>query len=80
MNMTPAEKAKELIVLYKNTVIENSSNNMAKQCAIITVTEIIDSIPTTPVIKNKFYRNYGFRIEDAIKYWQSVLEHLKNYK
>lgn len=79
--MTPKEKAKELVQNYLYKVIEfayaeTDYKQLAKQCALIAVDEILKANPIieTRVIKNgcswiesKTNINYWFEVKQAIK-------------
>ncbi|MEI6186952.1 MAG: hypothetical protein WCP46_00420 [Alphaproteobacteria bacterium] len=47
--MNPKEKAKELVYKYHNTICSVIDHDMAKQCALIAVDEIIKSRPLQPM-------------------------------
>jgi hypothetical protein len=70
--MTPQEKAKELVEKMINTYNTTSDfvyNSTAKQCALITVEEIISAMPTQPS---------GSETEriDALFFWVEVKEEI----
>lgn len=67
--MTPKEKAEELVDKYRNTIMSFLSDNMkdmnAKQCALISVDEIIKS----------HIHNEGVR---HLKWWGEVKQEIEN--
>jgi hypothetical protein len=65
--MTPKEKAKELIEKYQFVYIQNyTSKHDVKQCALIVVDEIIDT-----VIGNDWS-------DPILPYWEEVKEEIEN--
>ena len=88
--MTEKEKAKELVekfynaqvaVLNKNgtTEFETVEWEIAKQSAIITVDEIINSRPLEPIIRrNPYFEQISDRVEEAIEHWQQVKTEIEN--
>lgn len=67
-------KAEELVSMYWNTKVETphvresiASKELAKQCALIAVYEIIKSNP------HKFYT----QVSSTISYWQEVKQEIK---
>jgi len=72
--MTPQEKAEELFMMYVNKGMNQIKpvinrvirKEMAKQCALIAVDEIIKSSPQEP-------RSYT----DTMLYWQEVKEEIE---
>jgi hypothetical protein len=74
--MTPQEKAEELYFKYSMKGLEEIKSilnrvvrkNIAKQCALIAVNEIIDSSPM-------YYT--GFEFESNLEYWQQVKTEIK---
>lgn len=64
--MTPKEKARELFDKMDNVV--GGGNYDAKQYALITVDEILDSCPM-------YYT--GFEYESNLEYWQEVKTEIK---
>ncbi len=75
MELTPKEKAKELVQRYIDEAYQEDENNLytpiAKQCALIAIDEIIKSL-----------ENYGKEsdelqnMENDFRYWQEVKEEL----
>ena len=84
--MTPKEEAKELVDKYLNASFNCKDCDMpfcdvpctmlsiteAKECALIAVNEIINSIPTQP-------SNSKMERLDAITFWMLVKEEIKTY-
>ena len=62
--MTPKEKAEELIVNYKMQIIKLNYDE-AKQCAIIAVNEVIDTL-------------YYNRLDSGVTYWEEVKQEIEN--
>ena len=71
MELTPKEKAKELVEKFSDLEDGEMYIGKAKQCALITVDEIINSL-----------ENYGKEsdelqnMENDFRYWQEVKEDL----
>ena len=75
--MTPKEKAEELIGKYNLLVhIEfgGMDKNLAIQCALIAVDEIINSSPSLPIISD--VGSFVNDIEESTEFWQEVREEL----
>jgi hypothetical protein len=68
--MTPKEKAIELIDKYDSTLTYLESKSKAKQCALIAVTEIINSNPHS----NPFNTD----VHSTMQYWIEVKNELTN--
>ena len=74
--MIPKDKAEELFMIYVNKGMSQIKpvinrvirKEMAKQCALIAVDEIIDSSPM-------YYT--GFEYESNLEYWQQVKTEIK---
>jgi hypothetical protein len=66
--MTPKEKAFELVEKFIKT---NGNSFFAKDCAIIAVDEIIDTLKQIPE---------SLVIPHHIKFWQEVKQELENLK
>lgn len=66
--MTSKEKAKELFNKYDSTLTYLESKSKAKQCALIAVTEIINSNPHS----NPFNTD----IHSTMQYWIDVKKEL----
>jgi hypothetical protein len=70
--MTPEEKAKELLWKYL-PILESwkeDNSNKAKQCALITVDEILNIKPNNPFIVNGYYKA-------PIQYWREVKQEIE---
>ena len=65
MNMTPKEKAAYLILKYMSKVV---SKQVAKECALVAVDEIIANIE--PSVSMDV-------IEARVKYWQEVKQEIE---
>ena len=76
--VTPKEKAKELIDVFRNSIMSFLSDRMkdenSKQCALIAVNEIIHSMPTYPQSSNSKMKRL-----DTITFWMLVKEEIKTY-
>jgi len=70
--MTPQEKAQELFTKFSSNTVHYDA---AKQCAIIAVDEILNSIPSSG-----YWHTYSVEIPSAITYWQEVKQELENFK
>lgn len=73
--MTPKEKAEELVTKILN-LIEGSdtiAQEMAKDCALIAVDEIINSSPSLPILGNTYTEDIGL----SKIYWQEVKQEIK---
>ena len=78
--MTPKEKAEELVEIYKKEVsitIKDYSLvckvldiDMAKQCALIAVNEILNAIPNE--IMECWSGETNFIMNDDIEFWHTV--------
>lgn len=69
--MTPKEKAEELIDKYKFVEIANYSSIFeVKQCALITIDEILLAI------QFNMYDEDAYALEE--KYWQEVKKEIEN--
>ena len=71
--MTPKEKAKELIDTYRyalsipNSPLGDYKDNIAKQCALIAIDEMIDfSMYTIPEVKESIF-NYLNEVKQEIE-------------
>jgi hypothetical protein len=64
--MTPKEKAEDLLLKY--SILKDGHNHLVKQCALIAVTEIINSNPHS----NPFNTD----IHSTMKYWIDVKNEL----
>lgn len=75
MELTPKEKAIELIDQYRLILIHSETDageeilctTIAKQCALVSVDEIIKANPKVKHLKS------------SISYWQEVLREIKEY-
>ena len=68
--MTPKEKAKELLIkflYYVESFSSEQQNENAKQCALISVDEILNSNPSYDD-----YGGNGWIIIDNSEYWEQV--------
>lgn len=84
--MTPKEKAKELFDKYFEFVEAFSAQNQienAKQCALITVDEIIKSEPRYPSdvdwddVGGTHQYYYEAQHEEALNYWEEVKQEIE---
>jgi hypothetical protein len=80
--MTPKEKAKELIHYYIKELLSAKYsingfviNDLAKQCALIAVDEIINSSPSLPILGDS--GSYGEDIELSKLYWIEVKQEIE---
>jgi hypothetical protein len=72
--MTPKEKAKELVEKMINTYNTTSDfvyNSTAKQCALITVEEILKAQPSY-----RYWETYDDETPSAITFWNEVKEEI----
>ena len=79
--MTPKEQAKELVGKYNLLVpIEfgGMDKNLAIQCALTAVDEIINSSPSLPIISD--VGSFVNDIEESTEFWQEVKEELLKMK
>ena len=77
--MTPKEKAKELIDKFNNHTVKElvylkngkviEGKTEAKQCALITVDEVLNSNPNYP----EFKEEWG----TSLSYWEAVKQNLQ---
>ena len=86
--MTPKEKAEELFTNYRfllsipNAPLGESKDDIAKQCAIIVVDEILESQPRYPSEVDwddcgATHEYYGVaQREEAEKFWQEVKQEI----
>jgi len=70
--MTPEEKA---IEIYKKFWPSCANNKATQECAIICVEQIIDGIKR---VDDYLESITNYDISDHIKYYEEVLEHIKN--
>lgn len=76
--MTPKEKAEELLLKFlkvDNNTKEWFNKYMAKQCALISVNEIIGSSPSLPVLGDGGYFSEDILLSKA--YWQEVKQEIE---
>lgn len=66
--MTPKEKAKELVYKFDNTMEFSTPQRFAKQCALVTVDEILKMVDETM---------QGWLDADIIAYWKQVKEEIE---
>jgi len=68
--MTPKEKAKELVYKFDNCMEFSTPQRFAKQCALIAVDEILNTI------------EYSSQADELskISYWNAVKQEIKNYE
>ena len=75
MKLTPKEKAKELFSKYQNIYLTEDSmgidDELAKQCALIAVDELLD---------DDVYDMSEQPFEKRIEYWQEVKQELLKIK
>ena len=77
--MTPKEKAKDLVELYAEAVkpiefgvILERDWKTSKQCALITVDEILESQPS-----RRYWYTYDDETPSASIYWQEVKQEIE---
>ena len=79
--MTPKEKALELFSIYRfalslpNAPLGEDKDSVAKQCALISVDEIINSSPSLPILGDS--GSYGEDIELSKLYWIEVKQEIE---
>ena len=66
--MTPKEKAKELVYKFDNTMEFSTPQRFAKQCALVTVDEILKMVDETM---------QGWLDADIIAHWKQVKEEIE---
>jgi len=89
--MTPKEKAKELMHYYLKELLSAKYsingfviNDLAKQCALIAVEEILNSNPRYPNnvdlddVGGSHAHYYEAQFDDAEKYWEEVKQEIEN--
>ncbi len=89
---TPSQKAKQLFDKFTQATVAYDSGdhsaeginqslmvmvNEAKRCAMITVEEILECAPISPVVVGQYYENTSDRLSDAIDYWLKVKEEIE---
>lgn len=80
--MTAKEKAESIIKKHLTAIAEESLDcekilfYSAKQCALITVDQIIKNNPTNP-IKGGYIENLYDNIEESIGFWKEVKREIK---
>jgi len=67
MNMTPKEKAAYLILKYMSKVV---SKQVAKECALVAVDEILNELDHTPFADDDY-------CEWKMNYWQEVKQEIE---
>lgn len=77
--MEAEAEAKDLVDKFKNSKPKNGSYVMintdhAKQCALICVDKIINSMPLEPHTTQTL--DYNIAYSEALKFWQEVKEHI----
>ena len=72
--MTPKEKARQLFDKYNsfdfNTIVNQTHRRYAKQCALIAVDEIIETLN-----KEVYPR---FQYDDTFEYWENVKNEIES--
>ena len=66
--MTPKEKAKELVYKFDNTMEFSTPQRFAKQCALVTVDEILKMVDETM---------QGWLDADIIAHWKQVKQEIE---
>jgi hypothetical protein len=66
--MTPKEKAQELVDKYDNTLTYLESKSKAKQCALIAVEEILNTLYSIP---------FGNALDNELEYWNEVKQEIE---
>ena len=66
--MTPQEKAKELVDRFDETLTYLESKQKAKQCALIAVEEILNTLYSIP---------FGNALDNELEYWQEVKQEIE---
>jgi hypothetical protein len=77
MELTPKEKAKQLVDRYNFVYIQNYTSMFeVKQCALIAVDEILKAIP------NEYLDIHGgeayMQINEDVEYWNEVKKEINN--
>jgi hypothetical protein len=73
--MTPKEKAKELVDKYSVYTSGWNYDELAKQCALIAVDEILAEVPTE--ILDTYKGETHFIINDRYLFWQEVKQEIE---
>lgn len=71
MELTPKEKAKELVEKFSDLEEGEMYIGKAKQCALIAVDEILEATPHSPSLPLELMPHFS-----AMKYWKEVKEEL----
>jgi len=66
--MTPQEKARDLVDKYDNTLTYLESKSKAKQCALIAVEEILNTLYSIP---------FGNALDNELEYWNEVKQEIE---
>jgi hypothetical protein len=66
--MTPKEKAKELVDRFDETLTYLESKQKAKQCALIAVEEILNTLYSIP---------FGNALDNELEYYQEVKQEIE---
>jgi len=69
--MTPKEKAEELVLRYlriDNNTKEWFNSHIAKQCALIAVDEILNTLYSIP---------FGNALDNELEYWNEVKQEIE---
>jgi hypothetical protein len=70
--MTPKEKAEDLLLKY--SILKDGHNHLVKQCALIAVDEMIESMPTDYNV----WKDNGANFVNAYTYyWTQVKQELE---
>lgn len=78
--MTPEEKAKELIEVFRMKIGRSDFHvtNLAKACALICVDEILNSEPMFPYEGGGYHELWTDRQEESTNFWQQVKQFINN--
>jgi len=79
--MTPEQKAKELIEQFSQVLFGDEqfvNITKPKECALITVYQILGHAPCSPVTPGSYYEVWTDRLDDAIDFWIAVKEEINN--
>ena len=79
--MTPKEKAEDLFMMYVNKGMSQIKpvinrvirKEMAKQCALIAVDEIIQQWE----VVDTYIADFGGKLNQSLKYWQEVKQEIE---
>lgn len=76
--MTPKEKANEIASRMLARCFQYDVHiNVAKECALVTVDEILKSFPTFPTLKDEVFEHSIDELISAEDYWHEVKKQIE---